>query len=519
MFKRFSGESIRRVPRFWFGLALGMSTVLAVQVAIAAGDVTYKGCKNDATGLVRLLPSASLPAPFNTSCNTTTTNSLLHETPVSWSQTGPQGAVGATGAAGPKGDTGEKGDPGTKGDAGAAGATGATGVSGAQGPTGPQGPSGSSGTPGPTGAQGPAGPQGAAGPVGSTGATGPAGSQAGIDDLAGKPCHTSLVAPGTLQVSYDLAGNVTLKCGTPDAVLTVTRSGLGHGTVTSGTNLNCGSVCTHSYPPGTQVTLTAAADAVSTFAGWGAPCGGNAATCTFTINATTSVDANFTALPAVHLSISMFGTGHGTVSARSDANCPPTCVVDFIPGSTVTLTATSDATSVFAGWTGACAGAAASCSFTISADSAVVAEFDHANLVIEVVGVVGSAKCWGEAYGYYDCWFTPGGTVTGRASVAPAPTIVCSALDYSAPDDPYGSYTPVDNVVRCLFSVPLDETSATGTIVTLREIPQPAGNDHSNRVTTFAGWQGACTGIAPSCIVQLPNDGWTSQVIVTAKFH
>jgi hypothetical protein len=53
------------------------------------------------------------------------------------------------------------------------------------------------------------------------------------------------------------------------AVLSVQRGGSGSGTVTSDpVGIDCGSDCSQAYPAGTVVQLTAAADALSTFAGW-----------------------------------------------------------------------------------------------------------------------------------------------------------------------------------------------------------------------------------------------------------
>ena len=74
---------------------------------------------------------------------------------------------------------------------------------------------------------------------------------------------------------------------TSSYALTLSRAGTGTGTVTispTGT----------SFTAGTVVTLTATADASSTFAGWSGACSGTAATCQVTMNANTSVTANFT---------------------------------------------------------------------------------------------------------------------------------------------------------------------------------------------------------------------------------
>ncbi|HEY2311042.1 MAG TPA: hypothetical protein VGH46_08005 [Gaiellaceae bacterium] len=69
----------------------------------------------------------------------------------------------------------------------------------------------------------------------------------------------------------------------------------GSGSVTSSpAGIDCGSTCSASFASGTSVTLTAAADSGSTFAGWsGGGCSGTG-TCQVMLSAATSVTASFT---------------------------------------------------------------------------------------------------------------------------------------------------------------------------------------------------------------------------------
>lgn len=84
--------------------------------------------------------------------------------------------------------------------------------------------------------------------------------------------------------------------------LNVTKLGTGFGVVTGTsnpvqTNINCGSTCFASYSSGTQVTLTAAANFGSTFAGWsGAGCSGTG-TCSVTMNSNQLASATFNTNP------------------------------------------------------------------------------------------------------------------------------------------------------------------------------------------------------------------------------
>jgi arabinogalactan endo-1,4-beta-galactosidase len=75
--------------------------------------------------------------------------------------------------------------------------------------------------------------------------------------------------------------------------LTVTEGGTGGGTVTSSqAGITCPGTCTASYTSGTLVTLTQAASAGSTFAGWGSACSGSGS-CSVTMSAAESVSATF----------------------------------------------------------------------------------------------------------------------------------------------------------------------------------------------------------------------------------
>lgn len=160
-------------------IGAGLFGVAAIGV-VADSAVVYNGCQNVFSGAVRLLPS-SLPAPYDTTCNTTTTIPFLKEQAISWSQTGPQGpqgvqgAAGAAGSIGPAGAAGPQGVQGPKGEIGPAGAAGATGAAGPQGPQGSQGSPGATGADGARGPQGPQGPIGPPGPAGSNGPQGPQG--------------------------------------------------------------------------------------------------------------------------------------------------------------------------------------------------------------------------------------------------------------------------------------------------------------------------------------------------------
>jgi len=94
---------------------------------------------------------------------------------------------------------------------------------------------------------------------------------------------------------YDI-GAYELGQGAANPTLTVTKAGSGTGTVTSNpAGINCGADCSEPYPTGTQVSLSIAPAAGSTFAGWsGGGCSGTSA-CVVTLNSSTTVTATFNA--------------------------------------------------------------------------------------------------------------------------------------------------------------------------------------------------------------------------------
>ena len=99
---------------------------------------------------------------------------------------------------------------------------------------------------------------------------------------------------GTCDLPMTTDASVTATFDT--ATLSVTRAGLGAGTVTStAPGIDCGLDCSESYLPGTTVTLTAAPSAGGTFSGWSGACSG-AGPCVLTMSTDLSVVATF--LPA-----------------------------------------------------------------------------------------------------------------------------------------------------------------------------------------------------------------------------
>ncbi len=145
--------------------------------------------------------------------------------------------------------------------------------------------------------------------------------------------------------------------------LTVSKDGTGVGTVTSSpAGINCGGDCSEVYGFNQSVTLTAVADAGSSFAGWSGSSGcAGTDTCVVTMDAAKEAIATYTLDPVFFtLTVTPAGAGSGDVTADSGSiDCPDVdCTDDYLDGTVVTLTAVADAGSSFAGWSGSsgCAG-------------------------------------------------------------------------------------------------------------------------------------------------------------------
>src|SRR5512147_2494867 len=94
------------------------------------------------------------------------------------------------------------------------------------------------------------------------------------------------------------------------------------------------------------------------------------------------------------LRISVTGSGTVAVSPTGESCSAGTCTSTHASGTQLTLTASAAGGYAFAGWTGACRGAA-TCSITLGADAAVMATFVHAGanaIPITVNGALCSAS-------------------------------------------------------------------------------------------------------------------------------
>lgn len=363
----------------------------------------------------------------------------------------------------------------------------------------------------------------------------------------------------TFATTISTATLTVVKAGTGTGVITSSPLVSNH--------INCGTACTSDsadFPTGTLVALTAVQDSGSVFAGWGGACTGTGS-CIVTMDAAKSVAATFSSNSTISqftLFIGLLGAGTGTVSstpagiACTGPAATGTCSSSFSVGTPVVLRAVPGSGSIASGWTGCtnAPGASDDCYVLIDAEYilthgsrvGVTATFTtntapsgYALTIVKTgtgAGTVASnpagISCDPGCTAPASHSFTPNTLVALTATPAPGSTFAGWSGATCTGTGPclvtmdavksvaaiFNSTTP--SVVRTLIvtklgmgtgsvvstSVPASSSQVdcggtcsvdftTGATVTLTVTPG-AGS-------AFAGWRGACSGLATSCVVTM----------------
>jgi hypothetical protein len=173
--------------------------------------------------------------------------------------------------------------------------------------------------------------------------------------------------------------------------LQIVLVGKGSGTVIVNPPENtCDADCSQEYNGGTQVTLTADPDEISSFAGWsgvpgvpGCSADGSDDTCTVTMDQSRTIFANFGEIHTLQIELS--GSGSGTVSsAPIGISCGEDCD-EYLNGTEVTLTPTPAEGSVFSGWSGGGCSGTGQCTVIMDRNHTVTATFGPEPPTLQVV--------------------------------------------------------------------------------------------------------------------------------------
>ncbi len=326
-------------------------------------------------------------------------------------------------------------------------------------------------------------------------------------------------------------------------LVSVSLAGSGGGTVTSSpAGIDCGTTCSVAFAEGTTVTLTATAVAGSVFSGWSGECSGTG-NCVLTLDSDKNATATFDQLPSFVLDVTLSGNGGGVVSSSpSGIDCQPSCSASFAEGTQVTLTATPNANSTFAGWSGAGCSGSGDCTVTLNADTTVDAAFTATHLPVDVAltgsgsGSVTSSPAGIDCPGDCSEAFGVNQTVTLTAHPAGGSAFTGWSGDCTGPGNcvldmsngPY-SVSAGFEPLRTLTVQPQGGGSGTvtsspagidcpgdcgeqyvdGTVVTLTPVADPG--------SVFAGWTGACSGTG-GCMVTMDQNRTVNAVFQTGSF-
>jgi len=209
---------------------------------------------------------------------------------------------------------------------------------------------------------------------------------------------------GNCTVVMGQARNVRASFDTNTVTISITKSGNGTGRVTSTpSGLACGSICSVSFPLGSEVILKATPSEGSVFSQWLDDCSGTRTTCTVDTDEDKEVEAKFSLSSGggTYYKLTVLKTGSGMVNSTSISgiNCGPDCEQSYLKDTQVTLTAYPDSGATFTNWSGGvCSGVGTTCDVTMSAAKTVTANFSTPTPTLHILTVQktgnGSVSSW-----------------------------------------------------------------------------------------------------------------------------
>ncbi len=263
-------------------------------------------------------------------------------------------------------------------------------------------------------------------------------------------------------------------------------------------------------------------------------------------------------LPIYLLTVSKAGTGSGMVtSSPAGIGCGTNCVENYYSGTTVTLTATADIGSMFAGWSGGGCSGTGTCVVSMSAARGVTATFDRIpdttpdafgftpRTGVAVNGSITSEAITPSGYdaaaavsvvnGQYSIgcsgtFTSSAGTLTPAQSVCVRHTssgtpggTVTTTLTLGDVNGTFSSTTSPGTVFALMVTgsapvrvrlpaVPRESTAATPATSLMPTAPGHVVGS-AGVESTFAGWSGACAGTG-TCVVSM-----TAARSVSATLH
>ena len=180
------------------------------------------------------------------------------------------------------------------------------------------------------------------------------------------PAHTAVV-----DYFFNTASPIDPEDSNPTP-LVLTTNPVGVGTIAKDPN-------NANFAFGDVVTLTANANAGSTFTHWSGDAIGSSNPITITMDTDKTVTSTFLSDAVTSYAITPSIVGNGSVTVIPDK-------VRYLPGEVVTVTAVADAGWVFSAWSGAISSTAVSTTITMNSNKAITATFVPNSLTVNKVG-------------------------------------------------------------------------------------------------------------------------------------
>ncbi|MBU6482923.1 MAG: FG-GAP repeat protein, partial [Nitrospirae bacterium] len=224
----------------------------------------------------------------------------------------------------------------------------------------------------------------------------------GFTGWSGGTGSASCTGTGTCSITLNADSSVTatFPVTPPPATLTTSTAGAGTGTVTCSTNGGAiFGACATTYASGTALVLQATANSGTIFTGWSNGTGSVNCTgitiCSVTLSADSSVTANF-ALNVTQFSVNAptvsANGGGGTVECTANGGAAGPCG-SYPVGTPISIIPAPNSASNFSGWTNgtgsvtaSCSNATGACTFTLTANTSITANFNLPVLSVVLVG-------------------------------------------------------------------------------------------------------------------------------------
>ncbi|HEY7949391.1 MAG TPA: hypothetical protein VID51_00995 [Solirubrobacterales bacterium] len=174
------------------------------------------------------------------------------------------------------------------------------------------------------------------------------------------------------ELTMDEDHEVTATFDLEEFTLTIETDGSGTGEVECELEEGPGP-CASEYPGNTEINLIAVPDSGSEAVEFSGSCEASGSECELLIEEDSTVTATFD-LVGPALTILKAGTGSGTVKCEVESGPLETCAPAYVEGTELTLVASANSGSQFAGWSGACT--ADPCELTLEEDTVVTATFN-----------------------------------------------------------------------------------------------------------------------------------------------